>query len=225
MKCAKLALWESHHLACSRACWSVELAHRFREGGVSVPAQDPAPVGVFSTSPLEGIFSSAPLRPENTLPHAPIDKTTDVVEVSVFATSTVLPQVLKISDFEKIEYRVNVVNTDHHAQAAPLTDPDHVKKGRTVFRESRWVSNLDSFSAAEKKPPSDCVSATPPVVEGKLAVPPYLVKGCHRLAVSRTVANSKLDWTSFVSDARVDVRSRKDGNLSQTRIASPFRRC
>lgn len=152
---AELSLWASRHLAWSRVCWSFTLADRSRNGGDSVPEQDPAPVGTpeetasSSMSSLEEVSLFTPIHPQNIPPLALSETATSVVEVFIFTTSTILPPVLKISDFEKIEYRADVFNADQPAQAARLTDLDHVNKAGTTALTGRSVADFSSFSVAE----------------------------------------------------------------------------
>lgn len=121
-----------------------------------------------------------------------VQTATAVHEIPV-STATISPLVSKISDIEKTEYRVEVLNADHPAWAARLTDPEHLEKLRTMFRVSRWVSDFSSFAVAEKNPPSDCLSVPPPGVDGMLAGPLYLVNSFLRRVTSRTVYDSGTD--------------------------------
>lgn len=106
-----------------------------------------------------------------------------IVEVPVFT----------VSDFMKTEYRADVDNADHPAQAARLIDPVHVEKLRTMLCKSRGLSDLGVFSVAEKSPPADRGSVCPLVVDGSLTVPLYLIDGFQRRAMSKTVDDSGVD--------------------------------
>lgn len=132
-----------------------------------------------------------------------MDIATDVVKVPVSPTSTILPPVFKISDFEKCEYSTDVLNADRRAQTGPHTDLEHVEKLRRKVHESRWMSEFGSFSVAEKNALLVCFIVPPSIVDGKLAVRLYLVDECHRSAVSTALDDSGIDWASFAKVALV----------------------
>lgn len=142
MKVAELSLSESHHFSRSRACWNVESASRSREHRDFVPGLDGAPTGSTkelapsSTSLLRENLSSASLCPTKISPPALVDTTKDVLEVLVYH-ATIPPPAFKIFDFEKTEYRADVLNADYPAQGGRPTDLDHVEKLRNMVREGR----------------------------------------------------------------------------------------
>lgn len=146
---------------------------------------------------LERGLSPAPLHPQKVPSLAPIDTAIYVVKVSVSTISTNLLPVFKISDFERTEYRADVLNADHPAQAVRLTDLDRVEKLRNMFRESSRVSDFGSFSMAKKNALSDRLSVPRLAVYGKLAVPLFFVNGFHRRAMSTIVNDVGTDWASF----------------------------
>lgn len=88
----------------------------------------------FLISPLKGILSSVLLHLQKFLALAPVDETTDVVEKPVSTTSTIPSPVFKIFDFEKINYRADVLDAEHSAQDIRLTHPEHVEKMRVMVR-------------------------------------------------------------------------------------------
>lgn len=92
---------------------------------------------LFSTSPLEEAPSATPVHSQKVPPPAPIDTAIDAFRVPISSTSIILPLVFKFSDYEKIEYRVDVLNATHPVQPARLTDPDYVEKVCTMVREGR----------------------------------------------------------------------------------------
>lgn len=150
-----------------------------------------------STSPLERCFSPAVLCLPKPLPPAPFNTTKVVFEVPV-STTTIPPLVFKTSDFDKNEHKMIVLNADYLAQAARLSDPDHVQKLCSTVREVRWMNAFGSFSAAEKNPLSDRLSALPPVLGGKLVVLFNFVDGLHRLALIEAFDDFGIDWASLV---------------------------
>lgn len=97
MQAAEL-FWESHHLACTRASWSVEFTSRSRNGRVFFLGQDralpgaPKELGARSTSQPEEVFSPAPLHPQTVLPPAPVDRATSFVKVSISTALSVLSE-------------------------------------------------------------------------------------------------------------------------------------
>lgn len=135
-------------------------------------------------------------------PPASADTATNVVEVPV-STTIIPPPDLKISNFEKMKYRSEVLNADHFTQAASRTHSNHVEKVCTVVRVSSWVNGLGSFSVAKKNTPSDCFSVCVSAVNGKLEVPLYLFDGFHRRAMSRTINDSRMVGASFCKGAFV----------------------
>lgn len=122
------SFWESHYLAWSSACWNVEFTHRSRDRKVFVSEQDTAPATTpgelarSSTLSQKNALSPAPAHFQNAPSPALVDTATNVVEVLDFTTSIVLPSVLKISDFGKIEYRADVSTLTNRLRtyAAPI---------------------------------------------------------------------------------------------------------
>lgn len=103
------------------------------------------------------------------------------------STTTIPAPIFKVSDFEKMEYRKDVLNVHTAVQTIHFGDPNHVRKPRIMVREGRWLKAVGLFSVEEKKPSSNRLSLLPTAVFGKVLVPNYLFDGFHRRAVSKTV--------------------------------------
>lgn len=63
--------------------------------------------------------------------------------------------VFTISDFEKIDFKADVLTAHHPVQTARLTILNRVKELRTMDLEGTWVNGVGSLSAPEKSPPSN----------------------------------------------------------------------
>lgn len=151
---------------------------------------------------LEENRAPAPLLPSKIPPLAPVDTTAGVFELPVSTTTTFSPA-FKISDLEKIEYKADILTTDHSGQAARLTYPDHVDKRRTMVCKSMWVNEFGSFSVA-KNLLSDRLSVPPAAVDGKRLVPLYLVDGLRCQKTSPIIDISEIYWAGF--DIRVHLQ-------------------
>lgn len=198
-KAAKVSLQKSHYLACSSAYWNVELANLSRNCGALVPRQDAAPARNLkelqpSSTPLvEKIHSSSQLRSETIKTPAPVDTTTVVVRIPVTIAFSIPSPVFRISDFEQTEYRAFVLNVDHPAQAARLTNPDFVKLLRRMVHGNRWMNVFGSIPVAKRAPPSNRLAVTAAGVDGKVAVSLYLHDDSRRRAVRRAVDDPGID--------------------------------
>lgn len=139
MESAELFLQEGHPFACSRICWSVNLADLPRSHGVFVPGADVVPAGPSKElalpfmSPLKKSSLIFPFRSLKIFPPALVDKITDLLEVLTTMGATP-PPVFEILDLEKTEYTADVLNFDYPAQVVYLTDPDHVEILRNMVR-------------------------------------------------------------------------------------------
>lgn len=207
----------SHHSACSRAGWNVDLANGSCNRGVLVLGQNvasaraPKDLAHPSTTLLDEISPLARLRPQTTPPPTAVDKTADVVELSVSPTSTIRSRVFKISSFEKNKYIADVCNANYATRGVCLTHLDHVYKLHTMICESREMNDIGSCSMAEKKPPSDRLSAPSPAVDGKLDVPLYLVDGVNQRVLNKKIIDSGSNCASFFKGSRVQLWFKKNG--------------
>lgn len=71
-------------------------------------------------------------------PPASVDTSTDLVGDLVSTIATALLPVFKSSGFVKTEKNAIVLDVDHFALAARLTDPYLIQKLRILVRETRW---------------------------------------------------------------------------------------
>lgn len=82
----------------------------------------------FISFAAEKFLLPTPLHLQNIPPPALVDAATDVVEVPLSTSSTVLQPVLRIVALETTHYKADVSSADRPGQAAVLTDPDHFEK-------------------------------------------------------------------------------------------------
>lgn len=165
----------------------------------------------FSTSLPDETLSCTPHHPQSVPLHASFHTALVVAEDPGFTASAILPPVLKIWNFEQIEYKADFLRPQHPAQTAGPTSSDNVGKPCNMVLEGRKVNDFDSFSAAEKTPPSDCLLDFPPVVDGKPAVPLRLADGSHGRAMCTEVDDFGVGLASLTQEARMQLWFTKEG--------------
>lgn len=133
-----------------------------------------------------------------------------VVEVPV--SDALAKQVFNMGDYNREEYKCDIRDAEDPGEIARFINTRHVEKLRHLVRNGGWIENYSSFAVAEKSPPSCRVTTPPPVRDGKLQIPLYLIDGRHRREMmTGTEDDSGIPWSSYAENARVELWSRKDG--------------
>lgn len=65
------------------------------------------------------------------------------------------------------------------------------------------MNEFSPFPVAKMTPSGERCVQLASLTDGELAVPPYLIDGFHRRAISRTIDDHETDWTSLAKNAPV----------------------
>lgn len=124
---------------------------------------------------------------------AEIEKSENVVTISVFDFADESEWVLEVSDCVTPKHRADDSHIYQSARRKGHIDPSHVKNIRAVVHKSRWVSELSTFLVAEKSRSVKYRVQPSLLVNGKPAVSLYLIYSCYRPAMGQTFDDSKID--------------------------------